>query len=199
LSITKTILLKLGEVLERNNKTQIRIAEQKKYLTLLSFSGRWNPFRGEKEYYAILKGGDYDFGRNECLWINRPFRLQIRKEIDFVCLNFANDMRGIYWNDDGYGDHFAELWINVSESVQRQSPMNYTVRSTDRKLRNHDQSWRVRPLPHHDPVPLPVGKRTLKKKKSCDGVGGPAPTILAYLWVWKNQQSWHSILYKLLL
>ncbi|KAG1650570.1 2,3-bisphosphoglycerate-independent phosphoglycerate mutase [Nymphon striatum] len=75
-NITET----LGEVLEKANKKQIRIAETEKYphVTFFFSGGREEPFEGESR---ILK--------------NSPKHDLEKETADFVCLNFANgDMVG---------------------------------------------------------------------------------------------------------
>jgi len=90
----------LGEVLEKNNKTQLRIAETEKYphVTFFFSGGREKPFNFEKR---ILKDSPkvttYDLkpemSANE---ITEELILEIEnKTNDFICLNYANgDMVG---------------------------------------------------------------------------------------------------------
>jgi 2,3-bisphosphoglycerate-independent phosphoglycerate mutase len=90
----------LGEVLEANNKKQIRIAETEKYphVTFFFSGGREQAFEGEKRLLCPSpKVATYDLqpemSANDIKDAIIP-ELQ-NKEVDFVCLNFANpDMVG---------------------------------------------------------------------------------------------------------
>jgi 2,3-bisphosphoglycerate-independent phosphoglycerate mutase len=95
-NITET----LGEVLEKANKTQIRIAETEKYphVTFFFSGGREIPFRGEKR---ILKNSPkvptYDLQPEMSAYeLTDALIPELEKgDVDFVCLNFANgDMVG---------------------------------------------------------------------------------------------------------
>jgi 2,3-bisphosphoglycerate-independent phosphoglycerate mutase len=95
-NITET----LGEVLERNNKTQIRIAETEKYphVTFFFSGGREEPFKGETR---ILKNSPkvatYDLQPEMSAFeLTDALIPELQKgAVDFVCLNFANgDMVG---------------------------------------------------------------------------------------------------------
>ncbi|WP_397363592.1 2,3-bisphosphoglycerate-independent phosphoglycerate mutase [Olleya sp. R77988] len=95
-NITET----LGEVLEKNNKTQIRIAETEKYphVTFFFSGGQETPFKGESR---ILKNSPkvatYDLKPEMSAFeLTDALVPELEKETtDFVCLNFANgDMVG---------------------------------------------------------------------------------------------------------
>jgi len=90
----------LGEVLEKNNKTQLRIAETEKYphVTFFFSGGREKPFNFEKR---ILKDSPkvatYDLKPEMSAFeITEELILEIEnKTNDFICLNYANgDMVG---------------------------------------------------------------------------------------------------------
>lgn len=90
----------LGEVLEKHNKKQIRIAETEKYphVTFFFSGGREQPFEGEAR---ILKNSPkvatYDLKPEMSAYELRDALItELQKgEVDFVCLNFANgDMVG---------------------------------------------------------------------------------------------------------
>ena len=95
-NITET----LGEVLEKNNKTQIRIAETEKYphVTFFFSGGREIPFRGENRILRNSpKVATYDLQPEMSAYELKDALLPELKEgkVDFVCLNFANgDMVG---------------------------------------------------------------------------------------------------------
>ncbi len=90
----------LGEVLERNNKTQIRIAETEKYphVTFFFNGGREKPFNGEKRILCPSpKVATYDLQPEMSAFeIRDKIIPEIEHETaDFICLNFANpDMVG---------------------------------------------------------------------------------------------------------
>ncbi|HZW63921.1 MAG TPA: 2,3-bisphosphoglycerate-independent phosphoglycerate mutase [Flavobacteriaceae bacterium] len=90
----------LGEVLAKNHKKQLRIAETEKYphVTFFFSGGREKPFEGEQR---ILKNSPkvatYDLKPEMSAYELRDALLPIiqNEEVDFVCLNFANgDMVG---------------------------------------------------------------------------------------------------------
>ncbi len=92
--------LTLGEVLEKNNKTQIRIAETEKYphVTFFFSGGREKEFNGEKRIMvASPKVATYDLQPEmSAIELTNAILPEIEKETsDFICLNFANaDMVG---------------------------------------------------------------------------------------------------------
>lgn len=94
--LTKT----LGEVLEENGKTQIRIAETEKYphVTFFFSGGREKEFKGEKRLMVNSpKVATYDLQPEMSAYgVKDAIVEAIRTETpDFICLNFANaDMVG---------------------------------------------------------------------------------------------------------
>lgn len=90
----------LGEVLEKNNKKQIRIAETEKYphVTFFFSGGREKEFIGEKRIMAASpKVATYDLQPEmSAIELTDAIIPELKKgETDFVCLNFANpDMVG---------------------------------------------------------------------------------------------------------
>ncbi|WP_242133473.1 2,3-bisphosphoglycerate-independent phosphoglycerate mutase [Aestuariivivens marinum] len=90
----------LGEVLEKNNKKQIRIAETEKYphVTFFFSGGREVPFEGETRILRNSpKVATYDLKPEMSAYELRDALVpELQKgEVDFVCLNFANgDMVG---------------------------------------------------------------------------------------------------------
>ena len=95
-NITET----LGEVLEKHNKTQIRIAETEKYphVTFFFSGGREQPFHGETRILRNSpKVATYDMQPEMSAFELKDALVPELKEgkVDFVCLNFANgDMVG---------------------------------------------------------------------------------------------------------
>ena len=90
----------LGEVLEANNKTQIRIAETEKYphVTFFFSGGREAPFNGETRILQNSpKVATYNLKPEMSAYeLTDALVPELQKgEVDFVCLNFANgDMVG---------------------------------------------------------------------------------------------------------
>ena len=90
----------LGEVLAKNGKKQIRIAETEKYphVTFFFNGGREQPFEGEKRILCPSpKVATYDLQPEMSAFEIRDAIIpELQKgEVDFVCLNFANpDMVG---------------------------------------------------------------------------------------------------------
>ncbi|HEY1114147.1 MAG TPA: 2,3-bisphosphoglycerate-independent phosphoglycerate mutase [Chitinophagaceae bacterium] len=90
----------LGEVLEANKKTQIRIAETEKYphVTFFFSGGREKPFEGEERLMvASPKVATYDLQPEMSAFeVTGAIVSELEKgKVDFVCLNFANaDMVG---------------------------------------------------------------------------------------------------------
>ncbi len=91
----------LGEVLAKNNKTQIRIAETEKYphVTFFFSGGREQPFEGERRIMADSPKdvATYDEKPEMSAYeITEKILPEIEQEsADFICLNFANaDMVG---------------------------------------------------------------------------------------------------------
>ena len=90
----------LGEVLEKHNKKQIRIAETEKYphVTFFFSGGREEPFNGETRILRNSpKVATYDLQPEMSAYELRDALIpELQKgDVDFVCLNFANgDMVG---------------------------------------------------------------------------------------------------------
>lgn len=91
----------LGEVLEKNNKTQLRISETEKYphVTFFFSGGREKPFIGEKRIMvpSVCTVETYDQKCEMCACeITDAVIPHIKdKEFDFICINLANaDMVG---------------------------------------------------------------------------------------------------------
>ncbi len=90
----------LGEILAKNHKKQIRIAETEKYphVTFFFSGGREEPFKGEKRILRNSpKVATYDLKPEMSAFELRDALVpELEKgKVDFVCLNFANgDMVG---------------------------------------------------------------------------------------------------------
>ena len=90
----------LGEILSKNNKTQLRAAETEKYphVTFFFNGGREEPFEGEQRVMANSpKVATYDLQPEmSALELTAKVKAKIEQgNIDFMCVNFANpDMVG---------------------------------------------------------------------------------------------------------
>lgn len=90
----------IGEVLEKNSKKQIRIAETEKYphVTFFLSGGREEPFKGESRIVIPSpKVATYDLQPEMSAYQVKDAIVPelLKGEVDFVCLNFANaDMVG---------------------------------------------------------------------------------------------------------
>ncbi|SFS64840.1 2,3-bisphosphoglycerate-independent phosphoglycerate mutase [Lutibacter maritimus] len=97
---TDNLVDTLGEVLEKAGKKQIRIAETEKYphVTFFFSGGREQQFEGEKRLLCPSpKVATYDLQPEMSAYEIRDAIIPElnKKEVDFVCLNFANgDMVG---------------------------------------------------------------------------------------------------------
>ncbi|NQZ75105.1 MAG: 2,3-bisphosphoglycerate-independent phosphoglycerate mutase [Ekhidna sp.] len=96
----ENLTMTLGEVLEKNSKRQIRIAETEKYphVTFFFSGGREEPFEGEKRLLCPSpKVATYDLQPEmSATDIRDKIIPELEAQsVDFVCLNFANpDMVG---------------------------------------------------------------------------------------------------------
>lgn len=181
----------LGEVLEANGKTQIRIAETEKYphVTFFFSGGREQPFKGEKRIMMPSP-------RTVTTYDQKPemsaYELTdaIMPEIaaqsaDFICLNFANaDMVG----HTGVWDAVVKAVETVDECVSRIVPLalenGYAVFLTADHgnadyLINEDGT----PNTAHtlNPVPLFLISNDYKGTLQSGKLGDLAPSILTYM------------------
>ncbi len=111
----------LGEILEQNNKTQLRIAETEKYphVTFFFSGGREIPFAGEKRIMIPSpKVATYDLQPQMSAYeVTAAVVPEIEnKTADFICLNFANaDMVG----HTGVWDAVIKAVETVDECVNK--------------------------------------------------------------------------------
>jgi 2,3-bisphosphoglycerate-independent phosphoglycerate mutase len=177
----------LGEVIEKNNLSQIRIAETEKYphVTFFFSGGRETTFQGEKRILVPSpKVATYDLqpemSANELTAALLP---ELESETpDFVCLNYANaDMVG----HTGIWEAAIKAVETVNGCVERVVTMalkhNYTVFLTADHgnadfMINADGS----PNTAHtlNPVPLFIISNDFKGKVASGKLGDIAPTIL---------------------
>jgi 2,3-bisphosphoglycerate-independent phosphoglycerate mutase len=181
----------MGEVLEHNGKTQIRIAETEKYphVTFFFSGGREQPFEGERRIMAQSPRdvATYDLKPEMSA---RELTASILPEIaaqsaDFICLNFANaDMVG----HTGVWDAVVKAVETVDECVSRIVPLalenGYAVFLTADHgnadyLINEDGT----PNTAHtlNPVPLFLISNNYTGTLRPGKLGDLAPTILTYM------------------
>ncbi len=193
----------LGEVLEKHNKTQIRIAETEKYphVTFFFSGGREIPFRGEKR---ILKNSPkvatYDLQPEMSAFeLTDALVPELEKgDVDFVCLNFANgDMVG----HTGIMSAAIKACEAVDKCVEKVITTalanNYTTiviadHGNCETMINPDGS----PNTAHTTNPVPIILVDNDLKQIHDGVlGDIAPTILELMGVEKPAvMTQHSLL-----
>ena len=188
-NITET----LGEVLEKNHKKQIRIAETEKYphVTFFFSGGRELPFIGETR---ILKNSPkvatYDLQpeMSACELADALVPELEKGEVDFVCLNFANgDMVG----HTGVMEAAIKACEAVDKCVEKVITValanNYTTiviadHGNCETMINPDGS----PNTAHTTNPVPIILVDKDLKTIHNGVlGDIAPTILALMGIEK--------------
>ena len=176
----------LGEVLERHNKTQIRIAETEKYphVTFFFSGGREEPFEGETRILRNSpKVATYDLKPEMSAYELRDALIpELQKgKVDFVCLNFANgDMVG----HTGVMEAAIKACEAVDECVKDVTATALENDYTTILIADHGNcETMVNPdgSPHTahttNPVPIVLIDKDLNKIK--DGIlGDIAPTIL---------------------
>ena len=183
----------LGEVLEKHNKTQIRIAETEKYphVTFFFSGGREKPFDGERR---ILKNSPkvatYDLKPEMSAYeLTNALVPELEKgDVDFVCLNFANgDMVGHTGVMEAAIKACEVVDECVKEVIDAAMKNNYTTlliadHGNCETMINPDGS----PHTAHttNPVPIILIDKDIKHIK--DGVlGDLAPTILKLIGIEK--------------
>jgi 2,3-bisphosphoglycerate-independent phosphoglycerate mutase len=201
-NITET----LGEVLEKNNKTQIRIAETEKYphVTFFFSGGREIPFRGENRILRNSpKVATYDLQPEMSAYELKDALLPELKEgkVDFVCLNFANgDMVGHTGVMAAAIKACEAVDACVKEVVEAALENNYTTliiadHGNCETMINPDGS----PNTAHTTNPVPIILVDKDHLPVRDGVlGDLAPTILELMGVEKPAvMTGHSLLVRL--
>jgi len=183
----------LGEVLEKHNKTQIRIAETEKYphVTFFFSGGREEPFKGEQRILRDSpKVATYDLKPEMSAFeLTDALVTELKKgKVDFVCLNFANgDMVG-HTGVMGAAIKACEAVDKcVSKVVTTALENNYTTiliadHGNCETMINPDGS----PHTAHttNPVPIILIDKELKDIK--DGIlGDIAPTVLELIGIEK--------------
>lgn len=190
-NITET----LGEVLEKAGKTQIRIAETEKYphVTFFFSGGREVPFTGETR---ILRNSPkvttYDLQPEMSAFELKDALIpELKKrEVDFVCLNFANgDMVGHTGDMQAAIKACEAVDICVKEVVETALANDYTTiiiadHGNCDTMINPDGS----PNTAHTTNPVPLIMVDKDKPTVHNGVlGDIAPTILELMGIKKPE------------
>jgi len=186
-NITET----LGEVLEKANKKQIRIAETEKYphVTFFFSGGRETPFEGESRILRNSpKVATYDLKPEMSAYeLKDALVPELHKgEVDFVCLNFANgDMVGHTGIMEAAIKACEAVDVCVKEVVEAALANDYTTiiiadHGNCETMINPDGS----PNTAHTTNPVPIILVDKDLKKINNGVlGDIAPTILELMGV----------------
>lgn len=193
----------LGEILEKNGKKQIRIAETEKYphVTFFFSGGREIPFEGEKRILCPSPTvATYDLKPEMSAYLLRDMILpEIENETaDFICLNFANpDMVG----HTGVFEAAVKACETVDKCakaiVEKALESHYTTiiiadHGNSETMRNADGS----PNTAHttNPVPIIIVDNEIKAVKN--GIlGDIAPTILNIMGIEKPEiMTQHSLI-----
>ncbi len=198
-NITET----LGEVLEKANKKQIRIAETEKYphVTFFFSGGRETPFAGETRILRNSpKVATYDLKPEMSAYeLKDALVPELNKgEVDFVCLNFANgDMVGHTGVMSAAIQACEAVDACVKEVIEAALANDYTTiviadHGNCETMINPDGS----PNTAHTTNPVPIILVDKELKKINDGVlGDLAPTILELMGVEKPAvMTSHSLL-----
>lgn len=179
----------LGEVLEKHQKTQIRIAETEKYphVTYFFSGGREAPFTGEKRILCPSpKVATYDLKPEMSAYDIRDKILPElkNKTADFICLNFANpDMVGHTGDFEAAILACETVDACIKDIVDQAKESGYTSiiladHGNSEAMKNVDGSPNTAHTTY--PVPIIIVDKDIKEVKS--GIlGDIAPTILKLL------------------
>ena len=198
-NITET----LGEVLEKHHKKQIRIAETEKYphVTFFFSGGREEPFEGESRILrASPKVATYDLQPEMSAFeLTDALIPELeKKEVDFVCLNFANgDMVG----HTGVFDAAVQACEAVDQCVEKVITAALANGYTTIVIADHGNCETMinpdgSPNTAHTTNPVPIILVDSEIKEIHSGVlGDIAPTILALMGIPKPEaMTRHSLL-----
>ncbi len=187
---TDNLVNTLGEILARNHKTQIRIAETEKYPHVSFFfsGGREVPFEGEKRIMIPSpKVATYDLQPEmSAVEVTDAIVPEIEKETaDFICLNYANaDMVG----HTGIWEAAIKAIETVDRCVERVVTAaldhGYTIFLTaDHGNADYMINEDGTPNTAHtlNPVPLFIIDKEWKGSVQSGKLGDIAPTILTIM------------------
>ena len=176
----------LGEILSREGKIQIRIAETEKYphVTFFFNGGRENPFSGEERILCPSpKVATYDLQPEMSAYeIKDAIIPEIQKETaDFICLNFANpDMVGHTGNLNAAVKACEAVDECVKDIIEEALKKDFkSIIISDHgnceKMENEDGT----PNTAHTINPVPIILVENEKRKIGNGIlANIAPTIL---------------------
>lgn len=186
----------LGEVLEKNNKKQIRIAETEKYphVTFFFSGGREKTFKNESRILCPSpKVATYDLQPEMSAHdIKDAIIPELNKQnTDFICLNFANtDMVGHTGNFKAAIKATETVDECLKEVIKTASKNDYTSiiiadHGNSEKMINEDGS----PNTAHTTYPVPIILVDKTIQKINDGVlANIAPTVLHLLGINKPDE-----------
>lgn len=177
----------LGEILQKNNKTQLRIAETEKYPHVSFFfsGGREKPFTGEERIMIQSpKVATYDLKPEmSALEVTEAVVKQINTtHPDFICLNFANaDMVGHTGVWEAVIKAVETVDSCVEKVVNSALENGYTIFLTaDHGNADYEINEDGTPNTAHtlNPVPLFIIDKNWKGNIKPGKLGDIAPTIL---------------------
>jgi len=183
----------LGEILEKHNKKQIRIAETEKYahVTFFFSGGREKPFKGEKRILCSSpKVATYDLQPKMSAFEvrNKTLPELENQSADFICLNFANgDMVGHTGIFEAAIKACESVDICVKSVVETALANNYTTilladHGNCEMMINEDGS----PNTAHTTNPVPVILIDENISEISNGIlGDISPTILQLMGIEK--------------
>lgn len=177
----------IGEILERNHKTQLRIAETEKYphVTFFFSGGRETEFKGEERIMIPSpKVATYDLQpQMSAPEVKDAVLAEIRKEkFDFICLNFANaDMVGHTGLYEAIKEAVETVDSCVKEVSETAREHGYTVLITS-DHGNADYAFNEDGSPNTahttNPVPFWLLDNDFRQLKEGGRLADLAPTIL---------------------
>jgi len=180
----------LGEILQQQGKTQIRIAETEKYPHVSFFfsGGREVPFEGERRIMvASPKVATYDLQPEMSAWeVTDAIVKEIENDpADFICLNFANaDMVGHTGVWKAVIKAVETVDACVEKVVTAALKQDYTIFLTaDHGNADYEINEDGTPNTAHtvNPVPLFVIDNKWKGQLQPGKLGDIAPSILAVM------------------
>ena len=183
----------LGEILSKNNKSQLRIAETEKYphVTFFLNGGREKPFDKEKRVICPSpKVATYDLKPEMSAFdvSQKAISEIINNSPDFICLNFANpDMVGHTGNIDASIKACETIDDLLGPLINAANKLNYVSiiiadHGNCEKMKNEDGS----PNTSHTTNPVPIILVDKNKRNVKNGIlSDIAPTVLEILGIEK--------------
>lgn len=183
----------LGEILSKNNKSQLRIAETEKYphVTFFLNGGREKPFDKEKRVLCPSpKVATYDLKPEMSAFdvSQKAISEIINNSPDFICLNFANpDMVGHTGDIDAAINACETIDGLLGPLINAANKLNYVSiiiadHGNCEKMKNEDGS----PNTSHTTNPVPIILVDKNKRNVKNGIlSNIAPTVLEILGIEK--------------